>query len=249
MGYNQAWRPAFDTSSLVVEVWPLFGYNIADEEGHSLGSIDSSYYWYKTVASQPILQLPEGWATAYDTNHYHDREGFAHVSIPDQTFNFPFPVFPQLPAMGILSFFLKFSSQSCTMSLGAGFRDISDLFTVQGTSPTCLLVDVMENTGLWAGVIESLFVEEDEYTHGQDCELVAISGGCALRTDDDFWIGFQAFDEMSRKTELSEIDKYEFYNVLWIEREQGVAYRKAIGRIWAPVWKRQDLKDVEILLG
>ena len=72
---------------------------------------------------------------------------------------------------------------------------------------------------------------------------------CALWKDEVGDEYYQAFVEMLRRPELSGIDKYEFYNVLWIERKQGVAYRKAMGRIWAPVWNRQELTDVEILPG
>ena len=245
VGYQVTWRPLFDSSFLHVEIWPLFKWYVADEEGHSLGLIDNSYHRCKLAASQPELRQPKGWAATYDEKH--DRHRFAHVSLPKQTFEFPFPVFPPVTEIGISSSFLKFSSQSCTLSLDAAVAE-------QESWPTCLIVDVMDSTGRWAGIVESLFMEEDEYTHGQGCELVAISIGCALRRDDDDDANddeyrFQAFYEMSRKTELKDVNKYDFYNVLWIEREQGVAYRKAIGRIWAPVWKRQDLKDVDILLG
>ena len=240
-GYEEAWDPAFVCWEPVVEVSPLFKWYVADDQGHSVGLIDNSYYRYSSAASQPDLQLPEGWSATCDKSYR--RKGFAHVSLPEQTFRFPFPAIPPVPERSFSSLLLKFSSQSCTMSLGTAFAQ-------QEAYPTCLIVDVMDNNGRWAGVVESLFVEEDEYTHGQECELVAISVGSALRRDEDGeYSSYQAFDEMFRKTELSDIDKYEFYNVLWIERKRGVAYRKAMGRIWAPVWKRQDLKDVEILLG
>ena len=39
---------------------------------------------------------------------------------------------------------------------------------------------------------------------------------------------------------------YEFYNVLWIEWKDGVAYRKALGRVFKDVWesKKQEVIDV-----
>jgi hypothetical protein len=42
---------------------------------------------------------------------------------------------------------------------------------------------------------------------------------------------------------------YEFYNVLWIERCNGVAYRKGLGRVMKDAWERQDLEEIKITLG
>ena len=42
---------------------------------------------------------------------------------------------------------------------------------------------------------------------------------------------------------------YEFYDVLWVEYEDGVAYRKAIGRVRKEVWDREILGWVDITLG
>ena len=240
-GYMEAWQPVVERPALVdVEVSPLFNWYVADEERDAQVLIDNSYHRYKLAASEPELELPPGWAATYDEEH--ERQAFTHASLPEQTFCFPFPVFPPAAEIGISSLLLKFSSQSCTMSLGAAFAE-------QRLWLTRLMVDVVDSTGLWAGVVESSFMEEDECIYEPSCELVAISYGCALwkgKVGDEY---YQAFVEMLRGPELSGIDKYEFYNVLWIERKQGVAYRKAIGRIWAPAWNRQDLRDVEILVG
>ena len=104
--------------------------------------------------------------------------------------------------------------------------------------------------GLWAGIIESLFVEECEYTRGHACEVVAISGGRTSRKDKNprYRITHQCSNEMSRRIEISHLGVYEFYNILWIERKQGLTCRKAVGRIWAQAWERQELMDVDIIL-
>lgn len=42
---------------------------------------------------------------------------------------------------------------------------------------------------------------------------------------------------------------YEFYYVLWIEWESGVAYRRGLGRVEREAWEKQDLEDIHLMLG
>jgi hypothetical protein len=46
-----------------------------------------------------------------------------------------------------------------------------------GSSGPCLTVELRDNTGLRAGVVESLFVSQREYEEGDLCVLIAISKG------------------------------------------------------------------------
>lgn len=43
--------------------------------------------------------------------------------------------------------------------------------------------------------------------------------------------------------------EFSFYNVLWVEWENGVAYRKAIGKVWAEYWDGASTEEVEVRLG
>jgi hypothetical protein len=42
---------------------------------------------------------------------------------------------------------------------------------------------------------------------------------------------------------------YEFYNVLCIVKNRGIAYRKALGRVMKAAWERQDLEEIDVVLG
>ncbi|KAL9621162.1 MAG: hypothetical protein Q9160_004413 [Pyrenula sp. 1 TL-2023] len=42
---------------------------------------------------------------------------------------------------------------------------------------------------------------------------------------------------------------HKFYNVLWIEWQEGIAYRRALGQIKKDVWDRQPKEDVDLILG
>ncbi|KAG8672083.1 hypothetical protein FPOAC1_005344 [Fusarium poae] len=46
-----------------------------------------------------------------------------------------------------------------------------------------------------------------------------------------------------------EIQYKEFYGVLWIEWNDGIAYRKGCGYVKKELWKQQDLEDVHLVLG
>lgn len=48
---------------------------------------------------------------------------------------------------------------------------------------------------------------------------------------------------------LELIKIYQFYNVLRIEWEGGIAYRKALGRVFRKAWESQKLEEIDIVLG
>ncbi|KAF2997937.1 hypothetical protein E8E13_005460 [Curvularia kusanoi] len=43
--------------------------------------------------------------------------------------------------------------------------------------------------------------------------------------------------------------KFRFYNVLWVEWKDGVAYRKGIGKIWADCWDKLCPQPIDVVLG
>jgi hypothetical protein len=82
----------------------------------------------------------------------------------------------------------------------------------------------------------------DNPLEGTICELIAISEGLApvstlsspiLWTSGDPWTA----------------ESYEFYNVLWIEWEDGIAYRKALGKVKKDVWDVQAEDWIDVTLG
>lgn len=64
------------------------------------------------------------------------------------------------------------------------------------------------------------------------CELVAISRG------NDF------LQPMEPKKET-----YTFYDVLWIKWEDGIAYRRGVGRVKKQTWESMELEDIDLVLG
>lgn len=84
---------------------------------------------------------------------------------------------------------------------------------------------------------------------GTNFELVAISRGYAFegRTSDPDSNCFLAEYFFNERPRVS--DNYEWYNVFWVEWNDGIAYRKALGRVIKHVWEEQDLEPIRLMLG
>ncbi|KAH7055744.1 heterokaryon incompatibility protein-domain-containing protein [Macrophomina phaseolina] len=121
---------------------------------------------------------------------------------------------------------------------------------------------VVDDAGVWAGVLQSNFEGIcDIEPKGQRIELVALSRGwCwedAEEDDDDDDCGGRNRSRSASRTGSVDGErrkpieewhyeqrprggeKYEWYNVLWIERRKGTAYRKSVGRVERSAWERQ----------
>ncbi|KAJ0114268.1 hypothetical protein J7T55_010656 [Diaporthe amygdali] len=79
-------------------------------------------------------------------------------------------------------------------------------------------------------LVNELKCEADQA--GLPCELVAISKG------NDFIEPMEPLKET-----------YTFYNVLWIKWEDGIAYRRGVGRVTKETWESMELEDVDLVLG
>jgi hypothetical protein len=115
---------------------------------------------------------------------------------------------------------------------------------------------VEDKDGNWAGILHlpeliSPLASSDENNIAQkeQCELVMLSKGYyRLPVKNKKWPeeddpGFP----ISFDSSLSAV--YEFYNVLWIEWRQGIAYRKAMGRIKKDIWERDATEWIDLILG
>jgi hypothetical protein len=55
--------------------------------------------------------------------------------------------------------------------------------------------------------------------------------------------------ERSHEERPKSAERYEFYNVLWIEWKDGIAYRKGVGRVEKSMWEAQPLEWIQVTLG
>ena len=59
----------------------------------------------------------------------------------------------------------------------------------------------------------------------------------------------KTFDEWDQPQCPIRDGDYEFYNVLWIEWVDGIAYRKALGRVEKTAWDAAATKIISVTLG
>ena len=184
-------------------------------------------------------QLPNNWSsfTCPETS----RPFYTHLSAPAQGFWHPIPIQDEggYPPVNFRSRFLK-----ANRFRRAELR-ISDIFENPATS-RCCTANLRLGDGTWAGVVRlTEELEECSVKPGDICELIELSGGNVRNQDAeavifDEWI----LEECPRHTGL-----YEFFNVMWVEWDSGVAYRKAVGRVERDIWEGIAVDDGDLILG
>ncbi|KAH7378694.1 heterokaryon incompatibility protein-domain-containing protein [Pyrenochaeta sp. MPI-SDFR-AT-0127] len=180
--------------------------------------------------------LPTGWSKS-------DQGQYYHVRCLDEPFRYPIPIRDPYIAHTppISARYLHCVTKRATLTTGGTFTS---------SASQCTVIDLfIPTSGAWAGVLRLNQTMED--ANGllpcQDMELIEISMGrvennAAEQRSFDEWMRGSWPDGEGEGT-------YEFYNVLWIEWIEGVAYRKACGRVERGVWEGIERDSVEVTLG
>lgn len=160
--------------------------------------------------------------SSYDFEGKPDAVVHELVTFPGHPFAYPFPVHEPfaMPLSEDLRF-LKALVQSCNLQ-----RHTSRVEPGYQT----MQVNLKNDKGDWVGVLDTNFCDADEYEKGLSCELIALSR-CVVEGELPFNQRREVLPlfEIGYTTCLLALAKYEFYDVMWIERVDGIAYRKAIG--------------------
>ena len=109
-------------------------------------------------------------------------------------------------------------------------------------------MDLITDAGKWAGAIRIAqpgIAGDSPYPRGTTCEVVEISAGEVQDQD----VEMKSFDEWHHHQCPRRKGLYEFYNVLWVEWVDGVAYRKCLGRVEKSVWEEIAKDDIDLTLG
>ncbi|KAJ3949125.1 uncharacterized protein N0V96_000237 [Colletotrichum fioriniae] len=188
--------------------------------------------------------VSKGWCEKYCEQA--QKPYFTHPQAGAQKFWFPIP----LATMASIND----SPPSCPPAYLHGLTrrgtlQIRKLFHDHGTSQ-CICATLCDSNGRWAGVLRLNAASSDpgEYyggAVGEACGLVEISAGSAENQPRED-VGFDGWEEAEFARHRG---KYEFVNVLWVEWRDGMAYRKALGRVWETAWARVASEDVQITLG
>lgn len=106
---------------------------------------------------------------------------------------------------------------------------------------SCELIAISTGMANLRGIYPSNTLDE---ASDVDCltRIIELRGGSGYSNNDAQ--GIEGMDKSLRNS----IGVYEWYNVLWVQRKDGIAYRKALGRVFKEAWEAQALEWVDIIL-
>lgn len=172
-------------------------------------------------------KLAQGWSIGSLSES--DKPHFVHVSEPEAKFFFPVP-FGAVRGQRSdhLGHLLSCRTRRACFLLG---RQISQRWI------PCSIRKLKTDNGVFCGFLRLnatpnyILNESHDPLEGTVCELIAISKGSPSTIENMDSLG----DEV--------------YNVLWIEWENGIAYRKALGQVTKGIWERKAKKRINVTLG
>ena len=118
-----------------------------------------------------------------------------------------------------------------------------------GTFSPGIFYSLLDKEGQWAGALRPHSSKSSEETFldaGESCELVSISQGSV---DNGEYINSNWIDEWYLPERPKVTERYYFHNVLWIGWEDGIAYRRGLGRVVNDVWKQEYVEEIMLILG
>lgn len=152
----------------------------------------------------------------------------------------------------------------------AFFYTGNQIYRPRENGPTsCKPVQIVDDSGTLVGALRlNVPKSSPESPDRVRCELIVISTGTAdlgsigamYTLDEECCVdedtgGGQGQGPPSTHTAMRDhwhsprIYVYEFYNVLWIEWIDGIAYRRALGRVFKKAWESHPLEEVNVILG
>lgn len=192
----------------------------------------------QTYRDNKSVKVPAGWTRGL---YPEGTSYYIHDTMPSQRFRSPLPlsnenVAPQSNDDGRHLFF---------KTQRAWFFTGQNLTLADPTWTNCS-IHLMDKYGNWAGTLQLSEAISDRPPVGKRCELIALSLGTADNGSGDHpgWLDEWYLPERPRRGQF-----YRFYNVLWIEWESFIAYRKATGTVYKEMWESQPLEDVDVVLG
>lgn len=189
--------------------------------------------------------LPKGWSKVQD-GQFPSQALYSHTCDPHQPFRYPIPIRDHTKAHipPTAARFLHCNTSRGFLSMGSAHRNtISD----------CPAVDLVTLDKRWAGVLRlncstsdvGPLVQRFGHGGGEMVELIELSEGVVY----DQPIEEKSFDEWNSQYCPRRTGKYEFINAMWIEWDQGIAYRRALGRVEKGIWNEVMKERIDVTLG
>lgn len=219
---------------------------IGDNNEEHLVRISNDYARYQSEGLDGNLSLPLGWSS------YRDEDDgtfyYRYDKAPKHTFWYPIPTVQDIQPG------TRRQCDPCLFFITLrGYLEIaSPLSKEEQNNRDYPLYHLHTENQEWAGVI---YVHQPlSLSSGQThrCELIVISAGFISEVevhDPDVEKQVEWLPEFDFAGRPRSGDCYRFYHVLWIEREDGISYRRGLGRVAQEVWDDLPKDDVEIWLG
>ena len=229
--------------------------------GEDRQRIEVSSHRYRDCLTDKSLALPSGWsrkpAAAVNTCdkgivaqngniELAEHDQFVHTSFPGINFNYPIPLpngDQQKSAHTLRQLLFGRTSR--------GFFEEDTQEPIPRDSKYRIFIPLKDNHGEWAGFIQL----HDRALVGFDgrlldnsskLELVSISTGTAMSSSDliikEPW-------RLGLEGKGGEDLLHDYYNVLFIEWNENIAYRKGLGRICKDIWEHQATEWIDLTLG
>jgi Heterokaryon incompatibility protein (HET) len=201
--------------------------------------INTSGHCYRNSSSDVSLVLPPGWTRGICPDS--GEPFFRHDCDPTQEFWYPIPLcFPNpVNFQPVNARLISCRTKRAFVRLGSKFHtsEVSE----------CQHVTIFDGQRDEIGVLRLQFGQLDSQDElvGINHELIELSAGSVLNP----LYENAPFDELRCMDCPFISETYEFYNVMWIERKKGIAYRKSIGRVIKTAWEAIALEDIDITLG
>lgn len=244
----------------------------ADRANHTSSRIDDTFHIVRTHFTINDAPAPDRWqkhdgdavsnfAPFYTYLGYY---GPSHIDT-NRRFRYPVPAFQRprdINPIDSKEHKLYFSTQRAYLVLGTPNEDSQWRFSEhQDGRFYAVEVPIFTAPGAWAGSVRVNARDTERVPTGEKLEFIRIArGSVPIKSTNtspndaalsDTAAGDECrhpFEECVRREELQAEVQYDFYFVLWIERDGANARRKALGTVWERVWDRAEPEDIEIVL-
>ncbi|KAJ8071321.1 hypothetical protein OCU04_001656 [Sclerotinia nivalis] len=232
--------------------------------------IESNWYKYRVLAEDITQEPLQGWMrTRFGWNCGHplllntfaysgdgQEYGYLHSNSPDRWYKYPVPLL-DCYSMHLLQPQTQFLSCQTSRVFLHGIPDISAIERKESSSPSELRnynnynnVKLQDENGEAVGFLALMRERDRNYfaeniAPGAVVELVAISEG---------WFGINN-ESGEEEKEIKDwtprsMTRQDCYHVLWVEWEDGTAYRRGSGYVLKEVWERKKEEAlVDLILG
>ena len=237
------------TSPRIGDIIPSVKWFKIGKDTSELIKICNDYDRYRDGGLRGDVDLQTGWSshTDGDSGRKYYRYDMAHDFV---SFWYPLPTIrhPQPAETHTYQSVLFCRTWRIYLGLGSATSHVEPDSRMRVKPP---VHSVITRDGTWAGVLY-VHRSEDLTRQDQQCELVAISSNSAFEIENSEeisgWIR-NCFPEMDHQLRPRSGNWYHFYHLLWIEWQNGIAYRKGLARIAKSVYDHLPKEEIDLYLG